>query len=64
MPTGGVFAMNEWRKASRSVPQGECIELAYLGAVRDSKNPTGPRLSVPRSSLAAFVAAVKADRFN
>jgi hypothetical protein len=34
----------EWRKASRSVGDGECIEVAPLAghvAVRDSKDPGG-----------------------
>lgn len=39
-----------WRKASRSIGQGGCVEVAPLGddglgvAVRDSKNPGGPAL--------------------
>lgn len=46
-----------WRKSSRSSGQnGACVELANLGAVRDSKNPTGPVLRV---DLAAFLGAVK-----
>lgn len=35
-----------WRKASRSTATDTCVELAYLGAVRDSKNPAGPALHV------------------
>jgi hypothetical protein len=53
-----------WRKSSRSNTNGSCVELSYLGAVRDSKNPTGPTLSVGRAGLVAFIAAVKADRFT
>ncbi|MEO6082216.1 MAG: DUF397 domain-containing protein [Umezawaea sp.] len=52
--------MGEWQKSSYSNPNGECVELAYLGAIRDSKNPAGPVLSVGRAGLDAFVAAVKA----
>lgn len=49
-----------WRKARHSSGQGgECVELANLGAVRDSKNPTGPMLRV---DLAAFLSAAKEGR--
>ncbi|OLF19041.1 DUF397 domain-containing protein [Actinophytocola xanthii] len=47
---------NKWRKSSTSVANGSCVELAYDGAVRDSKNPTGPVLAV---DVSAFVDAVK-----
>jgi hypothetical protein len=55
-------AMTQWRKSSYSNANGECVEVAYLGAIRDSKNPAGPVLSVGRAGLEAFVAAVKAGR--
>ncbi|HWO62314.1 MAG TPA: DUF397 domain-containing protein [Umezawaea sp.] len=54
--------MTQWRKSSYSNANGECVEVAYLGAIRDSKNPSGPVLSVGRAGLEAFVAAVKAGR--
>jgi hypothetical protein len=49
-----------WRKSSSSTSQTNCIELASTGAVRDSKNPNGPILSV---DLAPFLAAIKSGRF-
>jgi len=52
-----------WRKSGRSTGTDTCVELnGDLDAVRDSKNPAGPTL--PVTSLAAFVADVKAGRFD
>lgn len=36
-----------WRKSQKSASNGGCVEVADLGhhiAVRDSKNPDGPKL--------------------
>jgi hypothetical protein len=46
-----------WRKSSRSSGQDTCVELAREGAVRDSKNPSGPVLVLDTAGL---VDAVKA----
>jgi uncharacterized protein DUF397 len=54
----------QWRKSSRSVSQGACVEVTYAGLVRDSKNPAGPALAVGRRNFAVFVAALKANRFS
>ncbi|ONI78914.1 hypothetical protein ALI144C_29605 [Actinosynnema sp. ALI-1.44] len=50
-----------WRKSSRSADQTNCVELANTGAVRDSKNPTGPTITVDLSTL---LAAIKSGRFD
>jgi predicted RNA-binding protein associated with RNAse of E/G family len=47
-----------WRKSSRS-GEDNCLEVAAMGAVRDSKNPDGPVLLV---DVTALVAAVKAGQ--
>jgi hypothetical protein len=50
-----------WRKSSYSGDNnGQCVEVAYVGGLRDSKNP-GPTLAV---NVPALIAAVKADVFT
>jgi hypothetical protein len=50
----------KWRKASKSASNGgQCVELARIGeavAVRDSKDPDGPKLLVTRATLRAALA--------
>lgn len=52
-----------WRKSSHSGGNGgECVELASapgVVAVRDSKDPDGPKLLVGRDEFAALVASLK-----
>lgn len=56
-----------WVKSSYSGGQGgNCVEVASLPgggrAVRDSKAPHGPVLSVTSAKWAAFIAAVRDGR--
>ncbi|WP_192759272.1 DUF397 domain-containing protein [Actinomadura algeriensis] len=55
-----------WRKASRSASNGgNCVELAgFPGtvAVRDSKDPDGPVLLLPRVALREAVQAASDGR--
>jgi len=47
-----------WRKSSFSTANSECVEVAHTAemvATRDSKNPAGPRLTLPPATWAAFV---------
>ncbi|WP_103565229.1 DUF397 domain-containing protein [Actinomadura rubteroloni] len=52
-----------WRKAKRSLGNGgECVELANTAGtvlVRDSKNPDGPKVPLPRQMFREFIGAVK-----
>lgn len=44
-----------WRKSTYSDTGNGCVEVARtLGAVRDSKNPGGPRLGVDVRGLVAM----------
>jgi hypothetical protein len=52
--------MDRWRKSSFSGPDNECVELAWRSegdlAVRDSKNPHGPTLTVAASQFLTWAA--------
>ena len=56
----------QWRKATYSSGNGgNCIEVATAGrtvAVRDSKDPDGPRLAFGTRAWQAFAARVKGER--
>lgn len=59
----------DWRKSSFSGSVGQCVEVAGLGlgdgtAVRDSKDPNGPKLIFTPEEWTAFVAGVKNGEFD
>lgn len=55
----------QWRKATHSSGNGgNCIEVATAGltvAVRDSKDPDGPRLAFGAQAWKAFAGKVKGE---
>jgi len=56
-----------WRKSTRSSGSGPCVEVATLTsvtAVRDSKDPTGPALTLAPAQWAAFIVGVRAGEFD
>jgi hypothetical protein len=63
---GACIEVATWRKSSHSGGNGECIEVAASAceaapevAVRDSRDPSGPRLTFPTAAWHAFAAALK-----
>ncbi len=51
-----------WRKASSSANNGQCVEIADLPggmAVRDSKDPDGPRLRFSAEAWEQFATAME-----
>ncbi len=58
----------EWRKSSRSGSQANCVEVAanLPGeiAVRDSKDPDGPKLIFAPAGWGAFTAGVRDGEFD
>lgn len=57
-----------WRKASLSVHNGGCVEVAGnipgVTAVRDSRRPDGGAHIVDRAAFASFLADVKGGRYD
>jgi hypothetical protein len=55
-----------WKKSSYSAANGNCVEVARLGAgcigVRDSKNAAQPALGFTPASWRTFIGAVKSNR--
>jgi hypothetical protein len=61
------FADAGWRKSSYSASSGECIEIATttaMFAIRDSKNTSGPLLTLTSEHGLSFLTALKSGRFN
>ncbi|MFD4028234.1 DUF397 domain-containing protein [Streptomyces sp. NPDC058576] len=60
-----------WYTSSYSENGGQCVEVATnlaaphgIVPVRDSKNVSGPALTLPAAAFSAFVAGVRAGDFG
>jgi Domain of unknown function (DUF397). len=57
---------SRWRKSSYSNDGGNCVEVAARApggvAIRDSKNPGGPALTLTSAEWRTFLRAVKTGR--
>lgn len=56
-----------WRKAMRSMGNGNCVEVSPVRAgvaVRDSKSPAGPMLAYSVASWRAFVRETRLGHFD
>jgi hypothetical protein len=59
----------EWTKSTSSSPHGgNCVEVAELPnggvAVRNSRDPQGPRLEFTRDEFHAFLSGAKGGEFD
>ena len=66
---GGCVEVGVWRKASHSGANGgDCVEVtatpAAMVAVRDSKDPDGPRLAFAPGDWQAFTTQIKTGAIN
>lgn len=60
-------ASTGWRKARRSMGNGNCVEISTMGAeviVRDSQDPIGPTISYSPRSWRAFAREARMGRFD
>jgi hypothetical protein len=54
----------EWRKATYSVENGNCVEVASAGTVmiRDSQDRDGVMLTIPAEAWRSFAARVRGNK--
>lgn len=65
---GQCVEVGTWRKSSRSTNNGECVEVGTCAccavAVRDSKNPDGPKLAFAAREWGGFARRVKSGGYD
>jgi hypothetical protein len=58
---------HNWRKSTRSGDNGQCVEVRNTSGtvqVRDSKDKTGPVLTVTPDEWSAFIGGVRDGEFG
>ena len=66
-PMDDAMPSSGWRKAARSVNNGQCVEVASVGAaviVRDSIDRSGPVVGYPTHAWQDFLAIAKTGTFD
>lgn len=67
MESADGCGQNGWFKSSWSAGNGSCVEVAFAPdtvAVRDSKDPGGPRLVFGAGAWRDFVDSIRAGEFD
>lgn len=63
-----TLSSTSWRKSTYSDSEGgNCVEVAGLAsavAVRDSKDPDGPKLAFGRAAFSALTNDIRAGRYD
>ncbi|MFG2250758.1 DUF397 domain-containing protein [Spirillospora sp. NPDC048823] len=67
--TSRQFVFSPWRKSSHSSgSEGQCVEVAALAsqmvAMRDSKDPDGPMLSIAPSAWVSLLRGIRTGSFD
>lgn len=60
--SGDALQESNWRKARRSIGNGECVEVGSASgnvAVRDSKDSSGPVIRYPADAWRKFVTSTR-----
>jgi hypothetical protein len=66
LPAGALSCQN-WRKATYSIANGDCAELASVAGivlVRDTKDRSGRILSYPSDSWRSFICKVRMGAYD
>ncbi|MFG2090592.1 MULTISPECIES: DUF397 domain-containing protein [unclassified Spirillospora] len=62
------LSSRDWRKSTYSDSEGDnCVEVAGVAsvvAVRDSKDPEGPKLAFGRAAFGALARDIRAGRYD